>query len=117
MTKIPKRIEVGPYIVKVVNDDDAMKIARSDWEQPDAIGLYESMGQTIFVHPEVSPEVEREVLLHEVLHAIFYATSLHNTYNSEQEEQIVSAYSVILLDTLKRNPKLVRYILDDSKTS
>jgi hypothetical protein len=52
-----------------------------------------------------------------VLHAIFYATSLHNTYNSEQEEQIVSAYSVTLLDTLKRNPKLVRYILDDSKTS
>jgi hypothetical protein len=46
-------------------------------------------------------------LLHEVVHAIFKIAGLPN----EKEEDTVTRLSPLLLDTLRRNPDLVAYLL------
>ena len=115
--KAPKKIQIGPYNFEVSIDRAAMNDAKVESENIDAIGLCFPSQQILFVDPELAPDITKETLLHEVLHGIFYTASLGNAFSQDQEEQIVSGFSVTLLDTLRRNPELVRYLLDDNKTS
>lgn len=53
-------------------------------------------------------------MLHEVLHACLYQTCLREmeVWGKNHEEAIVVALAPILLDTLRRNPKLVAYLVE-----
>lgn len=64
---------------------------------------------------ELSADQERDTLLHEVIHAVLSLTKLDGQRDhfktSEASERIVTVLSTHLLDTLRRNPALVEYLV------
>lgn len=70
-------------------------------------GLTEFLPLRISVGGGMAPDEERESLLHEVLHAIEYQQGL------TLKEQQVRQLSVGLYETMKNNPKLVSYLLEE----
>lgn len=63
---------------------------------------------------EQSPDQMRDTMLHEVLHAVVRLTYSEKAYAKEDPEQAVGTIATHLLDTLRRNPELVAYLLDDA---
>lgn len=63
-----------------------------------------------------SPAFVREALLHEVLHACVEAVALDDILNGN-EEPVVDRLAGVLIGVLRDNPKLVRYLLADEKST
>jgi hypothetical protein len=63
--------------------------------------------QTIVLDSRQATDYLAVTLLQEVVHAIFKIAGLPN----EKEEDTVTRLSPLLLDTLRRNPDLVAYLL------
>ena len=63
---------------------------------------------------DISASLRREALLHETLHAAWDQTSLRLAPTAEHEEAVITALAPILLDALRRNRRLVEYLLDGS---
>jgi hypothetical protein len=59
-----------------------------------------------------APTMERQVLLHELLHACFSFTDVNVEYDTE--ELMVATVAGPLLQTLRENPDLVSYLLEES---
>lgn len=72
-------------------------------------GHYVEDARKIVVRPGLPADKEREVLLHEVLHAVVTAANLGWEDDSD-EERIVRSMTGPLLDVLRRNPALVKYL-------
>lgn len=53
----------------------------------------------------------RDTVLHETLHAAFNAAGLEKV-DDDLEEQIVRPVATVLLDVLRRNPELVKFLTD-----
>lgn len=66
----------------------------------------------IYVEARLRPHAAREVLLHEALHACWVASNLHRTSAAPREEQVVGSLAPILLEVLRNNPALVRYLTE-----
>ena len=62
------------------------------------------------LRPDQGADQKADTLLHEVLHAIWEQTPLRSRESDEQEEVVV-ALAAPLLDTLRRNPRLVEYLI------
>lgn len=63
--------------------------------------------------PNQGPDQLAATLLHEVLHAVWSTVGLSHANLAEvedREETVVAALEPLLLDVLRRNPKLVRYL-------
>jgi hypothetical protein len=69
----------------------------------------------ISIYPGMPVSRERETLLHEVLHGVIQAVGSKYALaeNGDECEALIRAISPTLLDTLRRNPRLVRYLLED----
>lgn len=106
---LPKRLRVGPYSYTVANDaDTANRVCRE--READLLGHTDSRALLIMVEPDQAPGQARDTILHEALHALM---SLGNVYDDpKREEEVVSQLSPLLLDLLRRNPKLVAFLLD-----
>ena len=50
-------------------------------------------------------------MLHETLHACFMVAGINNRMSDTLEEETINSLSPLLLDTLRRNPGLVAYLL------
>jgi hypothetical protein len=112
MDKEPDYVfSVGPYNYSVFFD--AEEILRKSVDRgEDLYGLTEHHLQEINVFPEMADDVKAETTFHEVFHCCFFAAGLGSRVSDEEEENIISAISPILLDTLRRNPDLVKLLLD-----
>ncbi len=70
--------------------------------------------QRIILGTGQAPETLRDTVFHEVIHACFFNTGLASDDEFKaREEAIVRALTPILLDVLRRNPKLVTYLISD----
>jgi hypothetical protein len=108
MTTIPEHIAVGPLSYAVSEDQSAHDRAsvaegRATW------GIIQYGSERILLDPEQSPGHKRMALLHEVLHACWHLTDRAH----DDDEAACLALSGPLLDTLRRNPTLVAYLLDE----
>lgn len=103
--KPPKTLTVGAYRYKFIED---VSIAGEN------VGEHLPMEQLIKLVPGQAPDFERDTVLHEVLHACIHKTCLSEmeVWGKNHEEAIVVALTPILLDTLRRNPKLVQYLTE-----
>lgn len=102
---IPKTLRVGPYRVKVEVSEAEIN-AQSNLLKSDLAGMWVWKTSMIVLRPGLSDEATAECLLHEILHAVFTVAGIE----SEDEERLVNAIAPTLLDTLRRNPKLVDYL-------
>lgn len=56
---------------------------------------------------------EQGTVLHELLHHIWKKSGLGNLYSERTEEVVVSTIDAWLLETLKKNPELVEFLVEE----
>jgi hypothetical protein len=75
-----------------------------------ASGLYNDSKATISILKDLVPEVEKRVLLHELAHHMLYWGGLRNVIGEAVEEQVCDAFSVFVINMVRKNPKLIQWI-------
>lgn len=108
--KAPKTVKLGPYNIEVRYDRQAMAAASTT-------GAYLADLSTVLLGDNNSADVERDSLLHELLHAIWKQSGLHLEYPDDETdskgEAMIQLLAPRLLELLRRNPTLVRYLTSD----
>lgn len=110
--KPPKTIVVGP-ITYTVSTDRADLNAVVVKEGESLVGHVDHDAQTITLHDELGRDALAETLWHEVLHGIFDQVGIATELGPADEEKMIRRLSPATLDTLRRNPKLVRFLLEE----
>ena len=108
VSKPPRKIKVGylTFTCAELPEHDCEVETGSEYGECDAASLQ------IIVNRELNSQVKRETVLHEVLHAAIYAATSAQQMTTEQEEKLVWPLSPILLQVLRDNPHLVRFLLE-----
>jgi hypothetical protein len=116
MAKLPSTIVVGPYTYTI--EEDALAALAHGLSSGDIPrGLTDISEQTITLTPGMHADLQAVVMLHELLHVCWHNAeigwSLKEGMNAgEVEEVVIASISAGLLDALRRNPKLVKFLLD-----
>lgn len=107
--RLPEVIRVGPHRYKVGADRARMNdICRK--ESRDLLGHCNHWTLEITIEPTLAGDQKAETLLHEVLHAVVTVTGLGDEWGADKEEAAVNRLSPVILDVLRRNPRLVAYL-------
>lgn len=118
MTALPRRLVIGHLTYTVARDQGA--IDRKSLEQGGELAGYSwDCDQSILLAEKLGPDTEAETLLHEVLHQCLATAGVRLDEDAaagvkELEERAVRSMAGALLATLRRNPKLVAYLVGDS---
>lgn len=108
--KRPRRVEVGPFRFRVRWSRKATHAAAcADGDL--VLGSCSHRTETITVDPDQTPGMQRDTLLHECLHAVLGNSGAQ--LEDDEEERLVRTLSPLLLDLLRRNPTLVRFLLEE----
>ena len=107
---IPDSIQIGPYRFRVEATQSAIDRQRVESGRQNRVGQLDIRHALIHVDPTLQPDVLADTLLHEVLHGVWAAVGLPE--EKLEAEQVVGALTPLLLDTLRRNPALVDYLLE-----
>jgi hypothetical protein len=110
---IPAWVDVLSHRYSIQTNDETMLVA-GDPNSFDALGHCQRDMLTITVRGNLPGDKLREVLLHEVLHAIV-GSSRMALWESDEEERIVAQLSPVLLNVLRTNPDLARFLLADQE--
>lgn len=109
--RLPSTIQVGPHRYKVVSNRPQMnEVCRK--EGRDLLGHVNHWSLTISIEPTLAADQKAETVLHEALHAAVTVAGLGDEWGVDKEEAVVNRLSPVLLDVLRRNPKLIAYLLD-----
>ena len=108
---IPKQVQVGPFTYSVTVDQAAIDRAGQEMSNIPWATTEHRKGKMV-VSPGLEANQERDTMLHEVLHACIHAIGLNAYQKKDEQEQLVRSLTPILLDTLRRNPDLVEYLLE-----
>jgi hypothetical protein len=109
--RLPRSLKAGPFDIKVDVSKKAQERVDRDTEGP-LYGMWDGKSATILLSTRAADTIMRETLVHEILHAVLElsgASSVH-IKDSDEEEGIVRSIAPMLLDVLRRNPKLVDYL-------
>lgn len=109
----PRHVRVGPYTYRV-----NYSAAAADWaslEVDDYVrGYCQHLDALIIVRPQATHAQDAETLLHETLHALLEMIGIRNALDRlapNLEEDVVAALAPALLDVLRRNPRLVAFLV------
>ena len=98
----PSSLHVGHMSYDIDYNDEA------NCDELAADGFTHEGTRRIGIRPTLHPDYEREVLLHDALHACVDVTRLGLSYKAE--ERIVDHLTGPLLDLIRRNPELIRFL-------
>lgn len=98
---MPRKLEVGPFTYRVT----------AERAEEGNLGYTNNDRLTIRVDPDYPDMAVQETLLHEALHATFYVAGLSCRLGELDEELLVRTLSPALFALLRRNPKLVEYLV------
>ena len=107
---LPDHVQVGPMRYTL-----AVNQAAINTEGHEAFGRTHHKAQTIQLAEGQGADQEADTVLHETLHACFAISGIGASVSTAEEERIVAAISPLLLDTLRRNPELVAYLLGEAR--
>lgn len=111
--KLPKHINIGPYSYEVIickNKDKRLK-GKGD-EDGVYFGRINHKHMCIYLAGNQKKQMMYDTLLHEVMHGIF--TVVGGWGSGVEEEKVVSMFSTMLLDTLRKgkNPRLAGFLFN-----
>ena len=108
-SKLPEVVYVGPYALNVVVTEPP---ELNDADNPDMklSGRLRLEDNAVLVSPSQSGVYLADTLLHEVLHAV-WAVAGGWSWDID-EERVIYSMSTVLLDTLRRNPALVDFLVN-----
>jgi hypothetical protein len=75
----------------------------------DAFGASRLIRQSIQLRADQGPDQQRDTLLHETIHMV---AQLVDVEGKKFDERTVNVLATQLLDTLRRNPDLVAYLME-----
>ena len=108
MPDLPSSIQIGPLPFTITDDLNAYHATAV--ENGAAVwGRIEYGKGRIILDPDQTVAHKRMALFHEVLHGAWHLTDRKH----EEDEALMLALSGPLLDTLRRNPALVAYLLSE----
>ena len=107
--KPPSSIVVGPHRYTVRCDADTQDSLSAEGRYGDT----RTMQHLIRVRSGVPHTAMADTLLHETLHTIWDQTPLRY-WKDDAEEEAITAITPVLLDVLRRNRKLVKFLLADA---
>lgn len=105
---LPDKVQIGPLCYSVIHDESRYHKMAADAERA-------MWGQIFYGSSEIVLETgqgiqhKRLALLHEVLHGVWH---LHDKTH-ESDEDVLRSITADLLDTLRRNPGLVAFLLEE----
>lgn len=109
---IPSSVVVLGHRYRVREVEDSESVTEGWVHAPDSSGSLDHEGVNgIRLDSTLGPDYKATVLLHEVLHAVFFLGGVEPLCPKGDEEPIVKALAPLLRDTLRRNPRLVAYIM------
>lgn len=100
---IPAKVVIGPHHYKV-------KVAKPSGLSHEQYGTTEVGTTTITLAPGMSGSQQRDTFLHEVLHAVLSLTGWDHRLGDKREEQLVRSLTPALLEVLRDNPKVVKWL-------
>lgn len=108
MSKMPDKVKVHTYTYTIKEEAEPKGLDGSP-----AFGYCEYRNQIIVIDKELPRERKQAILMHELLHAVMDAINfdIKGTPPIDVEETIVVDMAPMLVNLLKDNPKLVKYIL------
>lgn len=113
--KIPNKIKVCHYNYNIIetNDDEFLD---SNW------GLIDYGQEVIYIRKDLTHSNKQTILLHELLHACFHMNrnNLVSTPNKksdikEWEHHFIYGIEELLMDVIKSNPKIMKYLQSEGK--
>lgn len=113
MGDLPTRLRIGPLAYDVTDEVEAFH--RHGINPNEHFGYTHHETATILIHPSTAPQMRRITLLHEVMHAVAFAAGAIDTRKRKEEAWVVMV-SPMLVVTLRANPELVAFLLDDGET-
>ena len=103
----PLRLDILDIPFEVVWDDTT-----DHDDDGDEASIETGTQRVLMFSKTFGPDHERRVMLHEILHGIISLTSQEDRFVKGGEENIVDSMSTALLQVLRSNPHLVRYLVD-----
>ena len=103
----PKQIKVASQSISILDCPD--------WAGDEEVqGTYDEDRSCIVLRKRLSPSSARLALLHELIHSYVWLGGIRSDLrpdgNDKIEERVCDVMSVLLLDTIRRNPALIRYL-------
>lgn len=100
--KLPNKAKIGPYTYQLKEVDNL----RAD-DGGDLYGHCLHHEHAILINNNMKPDRKPVIVMHECFHALFEVAGIQ----TKDEEQIILSLSPALIDFLKRNPKVVEYLI------
>lgn len=113
---MPGEIQIGAVRYVVRCDEDTAKelqLRNQEHHEP-LLGHSDTSDQLILVNLGQGTNQRAVTLLHEVMHCVWFATGLGETPAKEYEELVIAAMDDALVDALRRNPELVRFVCGEA---
>lgn len=108
--RLPRRLNAAPHVMSILYDDDNRLN-----EVEDLNGLCDFDTGRIWIDRDQTPLMEKDTVLHEILHALLDQTGAKRRFKevgSDFEEELVSELTPRLLQVLRDNPVIVRYLTE-----
>ena len=100
--KPPRSVRVGPHVYSVTTEQ----------RHSDDYGETQIDRCEIRLAGKQGPSQLRETLLHESLHAMTSLAGLRVEWGEDRDESCVTRLAPILLDFLRRNPRVVEFLVE-----
>ena len=105
---LPATVQIGPLIY-TINDDKARYNEVAVEQECSLWGrIFYGTAEIVLCPTDQNDQHKRLALLHECLHGVWH---LHDKTH-ENDEAFLRSMSADLLDTLRRNPDLVAYLME-----
>lgn len=105
---MPSRVQVGPYLYRVVTDADSVRRHERSVGGEYLHGGHDYEQGEIAVDGNAAPAVQAVTLTHELLHAL--SGLVDSRLSAAAEERLIESLAPALVDVLRRNPALVRFL-------
>lgn len=108
----PASVIVGPYRYTITVDHDGMQRLISRGESGGGnVGTSDHHKLDITIDGAMAASMIADTLLHEIMHCCYRVSGLGT--GKITEEEAIEHLTAILLDTLRRNPAVARYLLEN----
>lgn len=110
----PDHVTIGPFRYEVIYDEKQLGLESMDDATEPAWGHISFKAETIVLDPRRTEAGLRTSLIHEILHGVFDVVGVHHNLDDYNLESLIQTLDNMLTDTLRENPQLLLYLLEDA---
>ena len=105
------------YTIKFVPEEEIKKFIHSDDDGMTCFGGVNCFKQTILICANTTLQTQKATVLHELVHVILLRNgNLQDEYEEQkniQSEELVDGMALGIMELMRRNPELVRWLMKE----